>query len=186
MTPYIFKWKSSLCACTAGFFEGKKIVRPCDEEHRPWCEIVGSKELDSKLLLIQRSKIPPSFRFTLARYGAPGNTFHRPSLVKYEATAPKADVGFFLWESLGVGLTASSEPERYADYLSNKASRGLTEKMWIEDWGTGASLLFPTELVADPSLCLPREEANRLFGITLDPKFVAIFKSIRRSRNKNT
>ena len=179
MTPFRFSWKSSFCACRSDFCDGVQAFDPCDEEHRPWCQIVGSRELDQKLSLAVAAKMTAAFRFTLIRYGAKAPTFHRPSLVRRDLKAPAADMGFFLSESMGVELTACSEPERYADYLANKALRGLTEKMWLEDWTSGASL-FPAELVADPALHLPREEANHLFGIHLDPSFVAAFKSIRR------
>lgn len=179
MTPFLFDWCSTFCRCHAKFCDGVQSFHPCDDEHKPWCEIVGARELDRKLSAVLGAKISKSFRFTLARHGARGVTFHRPALVRFDAEAPDADMGFFLSESMGVDLTACSDPERYADYLANKATRGLTEKMWLEDWRSGGTL-FPAELVADPSSHLPREEANRLFGINLDPSFVAVFKSIRR------
>lgn len=182
MNPFMFRWTSKICECTSIFCEDKIRHVPCDGDHTKWCEIIGDQEIAKKLMLVQSTKISKSFRYSLVRYGAKGKTFHRPQSVKFDEASPSAELGFYLSESLGVYLTSCSDPERYADYLANKACRGLTEKMWLEDWQAGRHNLFPAELVADPNLCLPRKEANQLFGINLDPEFVAVFKSIRRQR----
>ena len=193
-TPYKFNWDSSICGCSVTFFDGKREYRACETEHEPWLLIVGSQEIRRKLADIEkaiRRGIPSSFRFSLKRYGEIGTSFHRPKDVELSDTAPTAEMGFFLSESMGVGLTACANPTRYSDYLANKASRGLTEKMWLEDWNDGRGIpsmapLSPAELVADPALCLPREEANRLFGIHMTSEAVALYKSIRRWSQQQT
>jgi hypothetical protein len=179
--PYKFLWNSSMCSCTVEFNDGKKKYKACDAEHESWLLIIGSQEVKRKLLEIERTVkrgIRPDFEFTLKRYGAEGTSFHRPQELESDATAPSAEMGFFLSESLGVRLVACSNPTRYADFIANKAVRGLTEKMWLEDWNAshGECTLFPAELVGDPQLCLPIEEANRLFGINMTEESVSLFR----------
>jgi hypothetical protein len=158
---------SSACGCCAYRHPktGRTVWIACEAEHESWLLIVGSQELRKKEAEVRRlveRGVPRSFEFTLKRYDKIGATFHRRKEVPRGPMSP--EMCFFLSESLGIEMQSCSHPARLADYLANKATRGLTEKMWLEDWEKG-DYLFPAELVADPELCLPLEEANRLFGI---------------------
>ena len=73
-------------------------------------------------------------------------------------------------ESIGVGLESCSDPVKYADYLSGKASQGLTEKMWLSDYRDGVDgfrLFFPEEFVISGDIDMKAAEA--LFGRKMNP-----------------
>lgn len=126
-----------MCNCSAStLLDGDMTFVSCDDEHMPWCERVGKDSLLNKrrdvLKLIGRG-IPKGFEHIIERYDGDG-TFHRPSLVVADSDATTPELALYLIESLGIAITSCTDPERLATLLAGKASQGLDEKMWLEDW----------------------------------------------------
>lgn len=189
------EWRSSICSCRAtrvcGALHGE--YEYCCLDHVPWALIIGSQETLRKQEILEAAlarPIPKSFEPTLRRFGSGDATFHRPPEVELDLSAPTAEMGFFLLESLGVELTKCSNPKRYADYLANKATRGLSEKMWKEDHfkryedTNGVTYMqrvdreikyvWPEELVATDTMS--QKEAEVFFAVKIDSQLLGFFK----------
>jgi hypothetical protein len=113
---------------------------------------------------MMRRGVPRSFEHMIERYRS-GDTFHRPVEVPYHESAPSAEMGIYIKESAGIDLVACSDPRLYANMLSGKASLGLTEKMWQEDYfnrdpalAGGWRLFQPEEFVVDGLIGLQAAE----------------------------
>lgn len=197
MESYAVIWTSSFCPCRAEqqgddiqhAEEDEVRILPCDEEHSPWSECIGRKELER---LVERERnnrkervrniekamcrgVPASFFHIIERYLNAASDFHREPEVKYNENAPSADLGLYLHESLGVRLSECSNPKCYADLLAGKAVLGLSEKMWLEDYfGAEREKLgvpfFPEELVVGGSIDL--KAAEKMFHREMQPELL--------------
>jgi hypothetical protein len=125
-----------------------------------------------------RRGIPDSFVHIIERYGMGDCSFHRPKEVWRDSEALSPEMGLFLSESLGLELEQCSDPSRYADYLAGKASQGLSEKMWVEDWESPElhGLFLPEEFFIGGNI--DRKACERLFGRALDPDLMWLFARI--------
>ena len=162
MTGIMVKWESQMCRCSAySDGDGQLVLQPCDEEHEPLCAKVGAVEVEQKKREITKSVnrgLPRSFVHIIERYSRGDPTFHRPPQVTMNPIALDAEMAFFLIESHGVVITSCANPERLATLLAGKASQGLSEKMWLEDWAKDR-LFLPEEYVVGGDLDLCAAEA---------------------------
>lgn len=165
----VSQWKSSMCTCSATMDSGGNIdFSSCDDEHLPWCQMIGRENLTSKLKDLEkmvRRGVPNSFLHIIERFGKSESTFHKPQLVKYDSAGPSPELALFLMESIGCSISACTNPEKLATLLSGKAIQGLSEKMWIEDWWgefqdpLAHRLFLPEEFVASGALDIKAAEA---------------------------
>jgi len=174
----LLTWQSFCCSCSASQVMGsdRVIDNLCSTEHLPWTEIISQQGLTEKRRAVEkafRREIPQSFVHLFERYSKGDCTFHRPREVALDPNAVSAEFGLYVSESLGIVLSSCSNPTRYADYLSGKASYGLTEKMWKNDFENridGARLFLPEEFVVSGDIDLKAAEA--MFGREMRPELL--------------